>query len=102
MTLRSSSTRTPSWTSVLRYPCAGIATFLDAHCPICHGEGKVTEEEKIRVEDRMKAKATAKASVSYFHSELHIGEEVRREPRCARCSSQCVVFPLTVDGYASG
>ena len=76
--------------------------FLHGQCPICHGEGKVTEEEKIRVEDRMKAKATAKASVSSSHSKLHIGEEVRRDPRCARCSSQCVVFPLTVDGHASG
>lgn len=78
---------------MLRYPCSGIAAFLDAHCPICHGEGKVTEEEKIRVEDRMKAKATAKASVSSPHSELDVGKEVRREPRCARCSSQYAFSP---------
>lgn len=38
---------------------------LNRDCPICHGEGKVTEEEKIRVEDRMKAKSVEKGPVSF-------------------------------------
>lgn len=43
-----------------------IIWFLNLYCPICHGEGKVTEEEKIRVEDRMKSKASTKSSVCFF------------------------------------
>ena len=49
----------------MRYPfCPKHLPFLHGQCPICHGEGKVTEEEKIRVEDRMKSKAAAKAPVA--------------------------------------
>lgn len=77
MMLRSSLTRILLSTSVLRYPYVGTIAFLDRHCPICHGEGKVTEEEKIRVEDRMKAKAIAKASVNGISPDLQIGEKVR-------------------------
>ena len=48
----------------MRYPfCPKHMPFLHGQCPICHGEGKVAEEEKIRVEDRMKSKAAAKAPV---------------------------------------
>ena len=40
--------------------------ILHSYCPICHGEGKVTEEEKIRVEDRMKSKASTKSAVCFL------------------------------------
>ena len=49
-------------------------------CPICHGEGKVTEEEKIRVEDRMKAKPSTKAAAKPYNENRGVQTNEREMP----------------------
>lgn len=81
--------------NVWRYPFRLILCyFFNVYCPICHGEGKVTEEEKIRVEDRMKAKSSSKTAVGCsLVGADSIAKALQRKSRSsAGCGIVCLII----------
>ena len=93
----------PLLTIVWRYPFRFIrCCFFNEHCPICHGEGKVTEEEKIRVEDRMKSKRSAKTAVGRVSVAVYgVAKALQRKPGSSAGRGTACFFISFLERYSS-
>lgn len=79
-----------------------LCDFLNVYCPICHGEGKVTEEEKIRVEDRMKAKSSAKTAVRCIWRGVdRIAKALQRKSRSSAVSRTVCLCTSWLERHAA-